>query len=217
MTLRSLFGCTLFCAALAIPSKSFAAEPGTPTVENAVLSEAAPRAHLTGALGMLDDNEREAFIADVLALSRFDSFAVGANCQLGTGIFGNHSLSLGGSIGVFAPTPRWLELGLVGTLGARGYMGVGSGLFSNDPGASAMLGFASARAVITLAVGSGSTRFTVGLHGVVDDDLGRVTKSYSFQQVGGGWLGDERVRTENTTHTVGALKVGSLLALGATF
>lgn len=183
--------------------------------------EPAPQAHVTGALGAAAASTGGGVVVmDVTGLWRHGALALGGALQYGESLFGASYVSTAPAVGAFAATPRWLDLGVLGLVGIRAYSHVGKGWGSDDPGMSATLPYAGARAVAALAVG-GRTRFTFGVHAFADADLGRKTKSYSYvQDERDGFLGGNRTgrtTTETATHTAGFLFFGAMVALGATF
>lgn len=197
--------------------------PDTPSAA-APVDDFAASVYVTGGLGYLNGLDGPgAVVIDLLALKRFGPLALGGNLQVGSALLSNHYASTGPSIGLFLPTPRWLEVGIVGTVGIRGYSGFSRhpNLFSDDPGASALVGFASARGIIAWAIRTTKTsRLSLGVQGLVDDDLGRTKQSYSYSDKGPllGFSGSaSQPRTVAAAETVGVLRVGAMLALGASF
>jgi hypothetical protein len=98
-----------------------------------------------------------------------------------------------------------------GAVGVHDYSGVGSELFSSDPGASAVVPFAGARVMVSYVFGKGPGHFELGLLGLAEDDLTRETESYDYTETDSFFGGANY--PEHATHTVGTSRLGAGLTL----
>ncbi len=117
-------------------------------------------------------------------------------------LFDYQAYSFAPMAGVFAPGPKWLRAGLLGTVGARIYQNAeGIGWFGSCPCAGGTLAFTGARAI----VGVDFWYLHLGAHAFADTDLGTIART--VQNESGG--------TE--TLSVGTYRYGGGLALGPRF
>jgi hypothetical protein len=179
------------------------------------VNEARPRWHITGAIGGFGKENGGGFMLDFLVLRRIGPVGIGVNLDAALeGLFGSSSAVAAVAVGVFADTPRSIDLGLVATLGVRSATVADEGLFADDPGRSGTTGMFSVRTVTAACFGRKSRRFSLGPSVFVDDDLARIkTGTYTYSSTG---LFGGRFAT-TTSHTIGAFRYGAVLALGSTF
>jgi hypothetical protein len=146
-------------------------------------------------------------------LYRHHVVAVGALAEGGTQIFG---YSYGGiaALGGFALRPsNQLRFELLGSLGMHQYSGVGRGLLSEDPGADGSSGYVGARAGASWLFGARATRFQLGMHGALDEDLSRETVRYQYTDT--SWFGGES-SLRDAEQTIGMRRTSVIASLGVT-
>ena len=126
---------------------------------------------------------------------------IGGLAEQSSKVFDYQSFAFAPAIGVFAPGPKWLRAGVLGTVGARVYQNVdGVGWFGGCPCASGTLPFTGVRALI----GADFWYLHVGAQAFADTDIGRIT---------GNLQSDSGLEK----YTVGTVRFGGGLALGPRF
>ncbi len=198
--------------ALAIPAAAHADErtpaEGAPAEAAAAARPVAPPTHrdllVTLGAGAFGDGVRgdPGTAGTVLALYRTGPLALGGTIETGGHAKEYTYLGFAPTAGVFAPTPRWLSLGLLGSLGAHHYD-------VRDGEASGTTPFVGARIVTGVELG-GSARLFLGLQAFWDHDLAR----QHVVQVSDGPPGDYGGATQ---YDVGTFRWGGLLAAGGAF
>jgi hypothetical protein len=170
-----------------------------------------------GGVGAVGGGGHAGALVGGTVLVRRDLLAVGATFEA-SGLF---SMRVGGAAtaGLSYRDPSGFGADLLGAIGVHAYSGVGKGLFSDDPGASATLPYASARARGVYVFGSARQHFQLGIGATFDQDLTRVTRSYSYTDNGSGlglW-GNEKSETRTTRHSVGFATIALMVDAGMTF
>jgi hypothetical protein len=133
---------------------------------------------------------------------RHGMLGIGGLAEQSTKVFDYQSFAFAPVVGVFAPGPKWLRAGVMGTAGARIYQNVdGVGWFGSCPCGSGTLPFAGLRAIAGVDV----WYLHVGAHAFADTDIGRIT----------GTLPGTNGSLE--TYTVGTVRLGGGLAIGPRF
>lgn len=173
----------------------------------------APTQDLTvlGGVGATGGKHGAGIEFDLTPQYRFSFLEVGAEARAAGWFPTVTIISLGGIAGVAFGAP-W-SVHVWGAGGAHLYKGVGGSLahpvVSDDPGVSAVLPYLGGRALFGYTAGGprDRARFFAGLMGLVDRDLGTVTRSSTYE-VGGL----ERVEL----HEVGQWMGGVFLAAGVT-
>jgi hypothetical protein len=220
--LRTSLAALLALAVSAIATHAAAAEPddGEPPApaEQAEATEAtSPEKSrsdllLTAGLGGFTDTSTVGGLLSVTALRQKGLLGYGATFEYGGAVLDYTTTTAAPLVGIFIDGPHAIRLGLAATGGLHHYEGVGRGfIFSTDPGASGTTAFVGARAFVGTEVG-GKTRFHIGLQLSVDDDLTRTRTPYVYRET--GWTSPH---SATASHTVGALRFGTLLALGTAF
>ncbi len=82
---------------------------------------------------------------------------------------------------------------------------------SSDPGADGTLAFVGARVHLGVEFGGRALRLGLGLRPFVETDLGRIERTYSYDET---FLAPHR---QTVTHTIGTQRLGAALALAGTF
>jgi hypothetical protein len=133
---------------------------------------------------------------------RREMLGLGGIAEQSGKLFDYQAYSFAPVAGVFAPGPKWLRAGLLGTLGVRFYQNAsGVGWFGSCPCGSGTLAFTGARAIL----GVDFWYLHFGAHAFADTDLGRVSRT--VQNESGG----------SETLSVGTFRYGGGLALGPRF
>jgi hypothetical protein len=207
---RSLCIPTILSILGTITSASAEENPATPKAP----AQDKTRAHVAVGVGLFETTSDDiGAMFDIVGLGRVGPFAFGGNLQFGGTVFGFNYFSAAPMAGIFAPTPRWFELGILATVGVRHYENIGRELFSDDPGFRSTLPFAGARGIAAFSFGNENGRFNIGFHGFINGDLVRDTRSYTYEQK--NWIVDG-VTTEWATHTAGRGHWGGIFAIGGT-
>jgi hypothetical protein len=180
--------------------------------------ERAPQWHLTAAIGGYGtSDETGGIMLDFLGLRRVGLLAFGLDLQLdfdGRKGESDQSVVLAPTLGIFAPTGRSVDVGVVASVGLRNHHVRDSAWFSDDPGASGMTGMFALRTTTAVCFGQKATRTCSGFSLFLDDDLARTTTpTYAYTQE--GFFGGSS--KETTSHAIGTLRFGGVLAAGATF
>lgn len=127
---------------------------------------------------------------------------LGGLAEQSSKIFDYQAYSFAPAAGVFAPGPKWLRAGVLGTVGARIYQNAdGIGWFGSCPCANGTLAFTGARAI----VGVDFWYLHVGAHAFADTDLGTLTRTVQNESGGAQTL------------SVGTYRYGGGLAIGPRF
>lgn len=127
---------------------------------------------------------------------------LGGIAEQSTKVFDYQAYSFAPAAGVFAPGPKWLRAGLLGTLGARIYQNAdGVGWFGACPCAGGTLAFTGARAI----VGVDFWYLHLGAHAFADTDLGTISRSVANES------------GSSKTLSAGTFRYGGGLALGPRF
>jgi hypothetical protein len=133
---------------------------------------------------------------------RHGMLGIGGLAEQSTKVFDYKSFAFAPMVGVFAPGPKWLRAGVMGTAGARIYQDAdGVGWFGSCPCGSGTLPFAGLRAIAGVDV----WYLHIGAHAFADTDIGRIR----------GTLPGANGSLE--TYTVGTVRVGGGLAIGPRF
>jgi hypothetical protein len=152
-------------------------------------------AHVATSLGWTQGSHSGGLTIDALGLVGFHVVEAGLAADVATDLFGSSTaLSLLGGLGLELDR---LRLGLWAECGGVLYTGVGSNFLVEDPGVSALLPFAGARASVALRAlrRSGASAVWLGITAMRDSDLHTVTHSSTYT------LDDNTVATEQ--HQVG--------------
>jgi hypothetical protein len=168
---------------------------------------------LTAGLGAFGDEGNVGGTLGVTGLRQHGVLGYGATFEYGGRVFDYSVVTAAPMVGVFLDSPKWLRLGVAAVGGIHAYNGVGSGLFSSDPGASGTTAFLGARGFVGAEIG-GTARFHIGLQLSADDDLSRQSSTYSYEKTG---LFSDSSSSATATHTVGTFRYGTMLALGTAF
>lgn len=151
------------------------------------------------------------------AAVRMSIVELGVLLQAGGELFADNASSVAATGGVSWQMANGLRLHLLGICGARYYGGVGAdGLFGDDPGASAVLGYAGATGGASYRFRLSNRRWApmVGVRASLEEDLARVTREYSYVDDGVGLLwGDGEPTTVTQRRSIGATR-GSLVFSG---
>jgi hypothetical protein len=191
--------------------------PPTPDIP-ADDTERAPRWHLTGGMGgfSTDQPDRGGVVLDFLGLRRVGPFAFGLDVQLDFDGLRSESGVLAPALGVFAPTSRSFDVGIIAMAGVRNHHAANNGLFSDDPGANGTTGMFALRTITAVCFGRLSRRFSLGLSLFLDDDLARTTTP-TYTHTHTNVIGESPPVPVTTSHRIGTFRAGALLAMGATF
>jgi hypothetical protein len=178
-----------------------------PTARDVVSNET-PNGHrsdllLTAGLSIFGDRAGLGGVSlEEKVLYRRGMLGLGGIAEQSSKIFDYQAYSFAPAAGVFAPGPKWLRAGVLGTVGARIYQNAdGIGWFGSCPCASGTLAFTGARAI----VGVDFWYLHVGAHAFADTDLGTLTRTVQNESGGAQTL------------SVGTYRYGGGLAIGPRF
>ena len=202
----------LFLSALAIALFAFYTRSAAAQTEQS--AETPPPVfdvHLDGQVGAYGGRTGGGLNVGALVLVRAAVFEIGAQGQLGAGLFTYDYSALGGLAGLgFTPAEHW-RLDLLGEIGVDSYDHFDAGgFFSGDPGASALRYYAGGRIAIMRRAGI----FEIGYAAGFTSDLDNADVHYTY--TGGGLLGDPNQMNSRTVR-VGTYRVTGMLTLGAGF
>lgn len=212
--LRPFIASALAVTLLAAATPAAASEAAeTPEPDAA---EAPAKSHddllLTAGVGGFGEPHKTGGILSFTALRQKGLLGYGATFEYGGAFLDYTTVTAAPIVGIFVDGPRSLRLGLAAAGGIHHYEGVdGAFIFSSDPGASGTTPFIGARAIAGAEFG-GKARFHLGLQLSIDDDLTRTRTPYTYEET--AWTSPHSV---TTSHTVGSLRFGAMLALGTAF
>jgi hypothetical protein len=146
-------------------------------------------------------------------LARKDLFAAGATFDA-SGLFATR-LGAAATAGLSYRDESGFGADLLGAFGVHAYSGVGRGILSDDPGASASVPYASGRLRGVYVFGKRATHFQLGLGATLERDLRTVTRSYSYTET--PWLFDGPSQTQKSTQSIGFTTMGVMIDAGMTF
>jgi len=189
------------------------AEPATPAEAPAAPQNSHDDLLLTAGLGGFGEEPRTiGGLVSLTGLRQKGLLGYGATVEYGGAVFDYTTVTAAPMIGLFVDGPDWLRVGIAAAGGIHHYEGVGRGFISStDPGASGTTPFIGARAFLGAETG-GKVRFHIGFQLSLDDDLTRTRSSYTYQE--SSWT---TPHAATASHTVGALRFGTVLALGTSF
>jgi hypothetical protein len=165
---------------------------------------------ISAVAGAYDDG----ILLGATARVRAGLIVVGALFEMGGGVLSDNCVTLAGVAGLGPRLSEHVRVELVGVGGYHGYARVGADtFFGDDPGASAELPFAGARAGLSYLFGKRRNRFELGLYGGYDRDLYKKRVEYSYFET--PWFGDEP-ELMTAEQVVGMSRVGMGLELGGT-
>ena len=167
---------------------------------------------VTGTAGVFADRGDTGGSLGAAVLRQQGWLGYGVTFDYGGKLFDYEDVGAAPMVGLFVDSPRWVRVGLAGSLGLHSYSGVEKGFLSRDPGATGTTGYVGARLFLGGEAG-GAARFHFGFQLFAEEDLARVRRTYSFEQSSFGGTS----RPETVTHTVGAFRCGTLLAIGGAF
>ena len=200
--------------ALTIATKAHAEEPdGEAPPAEAVAPE---RSHsdllVTAGVGAFSDAHKVGGLVNLTVLRQKGLLGYGATFEYGGAVLDYTTSTAAPLVGLFVDGPHSIRFGIAAAGGIHHYEGVDGGFIgSTDPGASGTTPFLGARAFLGTELG-GKTRFHLGLQLSLDDDLTRTRTAYTYTE-----SAFAAPHAETTSHTVGALRFGTLLALGTAF
>lgn len=205
MTLRTLSFALLPLLTLTTLRANAAETPDTPSTTDSELQ-------WSGQLGAVGGEGYGGALIGTTLLARSGVFAFGGTMEA-SGAFASR-FGLSGLAGIAGRTEGGTGGELLGTLGMHHYNGVGRGILSDDPGASATLPFAGVRVRASQRLGR---RFLLGLAATLEQDLYRERRVYSYTST--PWLdfGNSGPTTETKTRMLGFTTVGVMFDVGATF
>ena len=167
---------------------------------------------LTAGLGGFGEAQKIGGLVGVTVLRQKGLLGYGATFEYGGAVLDYTTSTAAPLVGIFVDGPRSVRFGVAAAGGIHHYEGVDGGFIaSRDPGASGTTPFVGARAFLGAETG-GKTRFHLGLQLSLDDDLTRTRTAYTYTE--SAWSASH---PETASHTVGALRFGTLLALGTAF
>ena len=167
---------------------------------------------VTAGLGGFSDADKVGGLVNLTVLRQKGLLGYGATFEYGGAVLDYTTSTAAPLVGLFVDGPHALRFGVAAAGGVHHYEGVDRGFISStDPGASGTTPFLGARAFLDAEIG-GKTRFHLGLQLSLDDDLTRTRTAYTYTER--AWTAP---RAETTSHTVGVLRFGTLLALGTAF
>ena len=174
------------------------------------------RAHsdllVTAGVGGFSDARKVGGLVNLTVLRQKGLLGYGATLEYGGAVLDYTTSTAAPLVGLFVDGPHSIRFGIAAAGGIHHYEGVDGGFISStDPGASGTTPFLGARAFLGTELG-GKTRFHLGLQLSLDDDLTRTRTAYTYTER--AWTAPH---AETTSHTVGALRFGTLLALGTAF
>lgn len=198
------------CASASARSRA-ALDPGATTRVGAPGSDWT----LQGGEGMfVDPHEGIGFTLGGLGLYRSGPIDVGAAGELGTQLVGYSYAGVAGAVGLGVRTSSDLRFDALVLAGSHSYTGVGTKLFSADPGAGGAFPFVGGRLLASYPLFHGPHHLTLGVEGSYEDDLGRRHVSYDYQET--SFLGGDPY-TEHADHVVGMQRVGVSVQIGGSF
>jgi hypothetical protein len=214
--LRAFLTSSLALTVVAVAAPAWAAEPDPQETPEPDAPEPRAKSHddllLTAGLGGFGDDHKTGGVLSFTALRQKGLLGYGATFEYGSAFLDYTSVTAAPIVGIFVDGPSYLRLGLAAAGGIHHYEGVdGAFIFSSDPGASGTTPFIGARAIAGAEFG-GKARFHLGLQLSLDDDLTRTRTPYTYEEK--VWSSPYSV---TTSHTVGSLRVGAMLALGTAF
>lgn len=116
--------------------------------------------------------------------------------------------------GINLPTPRWLTLSALGTMGVHHYWDVGRQFLGDDPGTSGNAAFIGGRLFAGGNIGFRGKHATIGVVGFADTDLARTTRHYEYTDRHWG-AAPPTART--AAHEIGSSRLGAMLTVGGSF
>jgi len=171
--------------------------------EDALAPPRSPAADVLVAFGaslLADSENRSGAALDVKVVYRRGLLGLGGLAEVGSAVFDYSYAGVGPMAGIFAPGPKWLRAGLLGTAGVHAYWGVdGVGWFGGCPCGSGALPFTGLRGMLGVDVAF----VHVGLQAFADADLGRVQGSLVDPDTGA-----------RSPYSAGTFRFGGGLALG---
>lgn len=167
---------------------------------------------VTAGLGGFSDADKVGGLVNLTVLRQKGLLGYGATFEYGGAVLDYTTSTAAPLVGLFVDGPHAIRFGVAAAGGVHHYEGVDRGFISStDPGASGTTPFFGARAFLGAEIG-GKTRFHLGLQLSLDDDLTRTRTAYTYTE--SAWTARH---AETASHTVGALRFGTLLALGTAF
>lgn len=140
----------------------------------------------------------------------------GVGISASTVLLGGHMGSLYAMGGLGLVPTRWVRLDLLGVVGVRGYAAVGAGFLSDDPGASAGLGFRGITMGLAFAVfRRAGFAAELGARVYFEKDFERVTRRYSY--VAKDWLFDNGSSEIDTEQRIGGSSTTLAVSFGLGF
>jgi hypothetical protein len=210
--LRASIASLLAISIATLATNAHADEPGPPDSTEPAAQKSHDDLLLTAGVGVLGETGKTGGLVTATALRQHGLLGYGATFEYGGTVFDYTTVTAAPMIGIFIDGPQWLRVGVAAAGGVHRYDGVGRGFISStDPGASGTTAFVGTR-VFLGAETSGKARFHLGLQLAIDDDLTRARNAYTFEET--AWTSPHSV---TTSHTVGALRFGGMLALGTSF
>jgi hypothetical protein len=215
--LKASLASLLAISLASIATNADAEEPGSEGAGSLSAEEPVPqKSHndllLTAGVGVLGEPGKTGGLVSATALYQHGLLGYGATFEYGGAIFDYTTVTAAPMIGIFVDGPQWLRVGVAATGGVHHYEGVDRGFISSsDPGARGTTAFVGTRVFLGAETG-GKARFHLGLQLALDDDLTRTRNAYTFEET--AWTSPHSV---TTSHTVGALRFGGMLALGTAF
>jgi len=149
------------------------------------------------------------------ALLRHSFLVAGASLNAGGALFDSSVLNASLLGGLAWQTDLGLRFDLLGTFGVDRYHAKGQGLFSGDPGTSAVIGCAGARAGVWYRLAPRGIRHLMfGAFASYEEDFERVTRRYSYPEPNWIFGGSGLVAAE---HSFGDRRLALALTFGVTF
>lgn len=209
-SLASLLVLTL--ASIATNAHAEEQDPEAPPPEAVAPERSRSDLLVTAGLGGFSDADKVGGLVNLTVLRQRGLLGYGATFEYGGAVLDYTTSTAAPLVGLFLDGPHAIRFGIAAAGGVHHYEGVDGGFIgSTDPGASGTTPFLGARAFLGTEVG-GKTRFHLGLQLSLDDDLTRTRAAYTYTER--AWTAPH---PETTAHTVGALRFGTLLALGTAF
>jgi hypothetical protein len=201
---------SVFMIALSVTAPSLARERVEPPAEPA--TDLSARA-ATGIFGTSEDHVGGLVGAEVLV--RRGWVVVGGMTALSAALFEFRDVAVGPELGIALRLPHWARVEVLGFGGARHYSRFGRDfLFGDNPGVSGTLPFVGLQTHLGVELGKPQARFSLGLRSFVDTDLGRLSKTHTYEET--GWFTNG---TSDVTKTdrIGLARAGLTLAIGGSF
>lgn len=194
----------------AVAAPSFAAESAS-----AATAERATSISLRAAPGLFYTSTQYGGVQiGVEALVTHGWVVAGGAAKLSSEVFGFDDVAVGPELGVSIPVPQWARVEVLGVGGARHYSGVGRGFLTANPGVDGTLPFIGLQTHLGLELGKPAARFTLGLRPFIETDIGRLTKTHSFQE---SELLSTNTHEETRSEQIGLTRAGVSLAIGGAF